>query len=112
MAITVSSYSLRRKCLYVFFRSANTHLEVLLLPVNAGDRTGIHGLLNEIFGAPFGLNDFCLFVPFLHLKNLGTDFHAGSATDAFFLVEIHCLAHAFLLASSCSLLSVSFMMIR
>jgi hypothetical protein len=67
----------------------NKNLEVLLFPVNAGDRTGIHGLLNEIFGAPFGLNDLRLFVTFLHLKNVWTDFHTGRATDTFLLVEIH-----------------------
>jgi hypothetical protein len=76
-------------------------LEVLLLPVNAGDRTGIHGLLNEIFWPSFGLDNLCLFVPFLHLKNVGTDFYAGGATDTFLLVEIHCLAHVRLLAYYC-----------
>jgi len=57
--------------------------------MNAGVRAGIHGFLDQVFGTPFRVNDLGLLFAFLHLKDLGADFHAGSAADAFLLVEVY-----------------------
>jgi hypothetical protein len=61
--------------------------------MNTGSRASIYGFLDQVFGTPFGLNNLGLFVAFLHLKDLGTYFYAGTSADAFFLVDVYRLAH-------------------
>jgi hypothetical protein len=69
---------------------------LLFLPVDARDRARIDGLLNQVFRAACRFNDQGLLFPFLHLKDLGTDFHTGAAADALLGIEVNSFTQVFL----------------
>jgi hypothetical protein len=64
-----------------------------LLPIDTRHGTGINGLLNQLFGAPFKTDHFGLLTILSHLENFRTYFGAGLTTYTFFFVNINSFLH-------------------
>jgi hypothetical protein len=62
-------------------------------PMDAGDRTGVNGFLDQIFRAAFGLDHLGLFGFVIELKDLGADFLARSAANALLFNEVYPFTH-------------------